>query len=703
MKLLYNMLKEFVDVTDAPDALRSRLSLSGLSVDSIEETAAGPLLDAEVTINRPDCMGHYGVAREVSTAYRLPLKKIEPKIKEAADAASSAARVTINSPELCGRFTARVMRGVKVQPSPAWLRDRLVAMGQASINNVVDATNYVMLELGQPMHAYDLDKLSGHEIIVRRAAAEEKIKTLDGIDRVLTADICVIADGSRALGIAGVMGGQDSEIGFATHNILLEAAWFDAISVRRTSKALQLRTEASTRFERGSDPEMAELASRRCAELIQQLAGGEVLSGVVDIYPAPPKPGNILLARRELWRVMGADVPDADVEIILGSLGFAPRRADKMDLNSPEAVWQCTQPSWRPDVTREIDLIEEVVRHYGLDKFKARMPVARTTAARLPNAEIEDRLRERLSGLGYQEILTIPLVDPARDSIFRADSDVPVQIANPLAEDASVMRTTGISGMLGALEWNLNRGQKNLRLFEISRAYRWNGAVTEELPILTIGATGMAHEKSVAEAPREFSFADLKGDLDRLGELAGGFQWNTGAPTWLHSARSGTIAIGNYGSAHDKMENAYASPPAVAGQLSRGVAEKLKLRQEIFLGEILLNPFYSACDAARKSLRYSPVSKYQSVERDFSLVLNDGATFAQVSGAVRALGIEELMSVEAVDVFRGGNVPPGQFSLLVRVTFQSAASTLTDAQLNHFSTRIAEALHEKLGAALRTT
>jgi phenylalanyl-tRNA synthetase beta chain len=692
MKLLYNMLKEFVDVTDAPNALRSRLSLSGLSVDSIEETAAGPLLDAEVTINRPDCMGHYGVAREIATAYRLPLKKMEPKFNEVKDAASSAARVTIQSPELCGRFTARVLRGVKVQPSPAWLRDRLVAMGQTSINNVVDATNYVMLELGQPMHAYDYDKLGGHEIIVRRATPKEKLKTLDGIERTLAADMCVIADGTRALGIAGVMGGQDSEIGFSTHNILLEAAWFDAISIRRTSKALQLRTEASTRFERGSDPEIAELASRRCAELIQQLAGGEILAGVVDIYPAPPKPANILLARRELWRVMGADVPDADVEAILSSLGFAPRRADRMDLNSPEAVWQCTQPSWRPDVTREIDLIEEVVRHFGLDKFKPRMPVARTTAARLPNAEIEDRLRERLIGLGYQEILTIPLVDPARDSVFRADSDVPVHIANPLAEDASVMRTNGISGMLGALEWNLNRGQRNLRLFEISHAYRWNGAAPEERPILTIGATGMAREKSVAETPREFSFADLKGDLDRIGELAGGFQWNAGGPAWLHPARVGTIAIA-----------AQQDAVGVAGQLARSVAEKLKLRQEIFLGELLLDPFYAACAAAQKALRYSPVSKYQSVERDFSLVLNDGIAFAQISGAIRALGIDELISVEAVDVFRGGNVPAGQFALLVRVTFQSAAATLTDAQLNHFSTRIAEALHEKFGASLRTT
>ena len=301
-------------------------------------------------------------------------------------------------------------------------------------------------------------------------------------------------------------------------------------------------------------------------------------------------------------------------------------------------------------------------------------------------------------GLGYQEILTIPLADPGRDVIFRAATDVPVHIANPLAEDASVMRTAGISGMLGALEWNLNRGQRNLRLFEICARVplEWRRA-GENVRYLTIGATGMATGKRGEPKRRaNFPFADLKGDLDRIGELAGGFQWSAGGPAWLHPARVGTIALNAHDSAHDKMEEAHVSPPAGCRAIgTRNRTDKLKLRREIFLGELLLESFYAACTAARKALRYSPVSKYQSVERDFSLVLNDGVTFAQVSGAIRALGIDELISVEAVDVFRGGNVPVGQFSLLVRVTFQSAASTLTDAQLNHFSTRIAEALHKQ--------
>src|SRR5271154_6899327 len=380
MKVVYNWLKEFVDVTASPADLRARLSLAGVAVDAIEETGAGPVLDAEVTSNRPDCLGHLGIAREVAAIYRLPLKSPQPKLKEVAEKAADAARVDIETPDLCGRFTARVMRGVKVQPSPDWLRQRLEAIGQNSINNVVDITNYVLFELGQPMHAFDLDKLAEHRIVVRRARPGEKIRTLDGAERAPAKDMCVIADASRAVAIAGVMGGAESEIGFSSRNILLESAWFDPISIRRTSKALGLRTEASYRFERGADPEMAEMASRRAAELIQQLGGGEILSGVVDVYPGRAAAPAIELSRKELLRVMGADVPDRDIEEILAALGFHPARAGE----GPHASWKCTQPSWRRDASRGIDLIEEVARHYGYDKFRSPLPPAKQHQHRLP-------------------------------------------------------------------------------------------------------------------------------------------------------------------------------------------------------------------------------------------------------------------------------------------------------------------------------
>ncbi|MDR3720318.1 MAG: phenylalanine--tRNA ligase subunit beta [Candidatus Acidoferrales bacterium] len=702
MKIVYNWLKEFVDVTAPAAELRSRLSLAGVAVDSVEESAAGPVLDAEITANRPDCLGHYGMAREVAAIYRLPVKPMAPKLKEAAIKASDAARVEIEAPELCGRYTARVLRGVKIQPSPDWLRQRLEAIGQNSINNVVDVTNYVMFELGQPMHAFDLDKLSERRMVVRRARAGEKIRTLDGVERALTKDMCVNADASRAVGIGGVIGGSESEISFSTRNILLESAWFDAISVRRTAKALGLRTEASYRFERGCDPEMAELTSRRAAEMIQQLGGGEILSGVVDVYPGRAAAPAIELSRKELLRVMGADVPDRDIEEILTALGFRPARTDSHQgtPGSLLAVCKCTQPSWRRDASRGIDLIEEVARHYGYDKFPPQLPPAKQPAHRLPHAEAQDRLRERVVALGYQEIVAIPLVDARRDEIFRAVGVAPAVIGNPLAEDASVMRSTGIVSMLGALEWNLNHGQRNLRLFEIGKTYELRDGEPVETPVLTLGATGLAREKTIHEAAREFTFADLKGDLDGIGALAGGFSWQAGGPAWLAGGRAARLSMGRNGQQHD---GSTLVEQGIAGQLARRIADQMKLRQEIFVAELRLESLLATIEAARTTQKFAPIPRFPAVERDFSLVLADGVAFATVADAIRALAIPELRSIEAADVFRGGKMPAGKFSLMIRVTFQSGETTFTDAQIAEFSARIVAALETKLGATLRAS
>jgi phenylalanyl-tRNA synthetase beta chain len=692
MKIVYNWLKEFVDATAPVTELRSRLSLAGVAIDSVEESAAGPVLDAEITANRPDCLGHFGMAREVAAIYRLPVKALQPKLKEAAIQVSDATRVEIEAPELCGRYTARILRGVKIQPSPDWLRQRLEAIGQNSINNVVDVTNYVMFELGQPMHAFDLDKLSERRIVVRRARPGERIRTLDGVERALTKDMCVIADASRALGIAGVMGGSESEIGFSSRNILLESAWFDPVTVRRTSKTLGLRTEASYRFERGTDPELAELASRRTAQLIQQLGGGEVLSGVVDVYPSSTPAPSIELSRKELLRVMGADVPDRDIEEILNALGFQPSRTDahRGSPGSLLAVWQCKQPSWRRDAGRGIDLIEEVARHYGYDKFPPRLPPAKQPAQRLLHAGAQDRVRERLVALGYQEIVAIPLVDVRRDEIFRAEGLAPAVISNPLAEDASVMRSTGVVSMLGVLEWNLNRGQRNLRLFEIGKTYELRDREPVETAVLTLGATGLAREKTIHEAAREFGFADLKGDLDDLGSLAGGLRWDSGGPRWLAGGLSARISAGN-----DAVFG-------VAGQLGRRIADQLKLRQNIFIAELRLDPLVAGIERARAIQKFSPIPRFPAVERDFSLVLSDGVKFAQVADVIRALAIAELQSIEVADLFRGGKMPAGKFSLMIRVTFQSGETTLTDARISDFSSQIVAALETKLGASLRT-
>src|SRR5580692_852070 len=695
MKVLYNWLKEFVDLTAAPEELRTRLSLSGTAIEALEQTAAGPLLDAELTSNRADCLGHYGIAREAAALYGLPLKRVDPRPRESAEQVAAATRVQIDAPELCGRYTARVLRGVKVGPSPAWLRQRLEALGQASINNVVDATNYVMIELGHPMHAFDLDLLAEKRIVVRRARAGEKMRTLDGIERALTSDMCVIADAARAVAIAGVMGGADTEIRLASRNILLESAWFDPISIRRTSKALGLRTEASMRFDRGADMEMAETASRRGAELIQQIAGGEVLAGVVDVYPGRTEPPQIELTRKEFLRLMGADVPDGEIEAILSGLGFTPLRSDaaRSSEGSPAAAWKCRRPSWRGDVSREVDLIEEVARIYGVDQFPARLPAAKLPAARLEYAEADDRLREILIGLGYQEIVTIPIVDEPSDALFRPEGATPARIANPLAEDTSVMRSTGAITMARTLEWNLNHRQRNVRLFEFGKTYTWNGTQPAETRIVTLGATGLAREKGVAETERAYAFADLKGDLDQVGHVASGLAWTAGGPEWLHAAHAGTISL--------RADGTAARPIGHAGQLSRRVSEKFKLRQDAYIAELQLEPLCAGYKAARAAVRYKPLSRFPAVERDFSLVLADGTAFSRIAETIRTLGIAEISSIEAVDLFRGKNVPEGNFALLVRVKFESHQATLTDAQLTDFSSRILATLEEKLGAKLR--
>jgi phenylalanyl-tRNA synthetase beta chain len=692
MKIVYSWLKEFVDLEATPEELASRLALAGTNIGGVENGAHGAVIDAEVTSNRPDCLGHLGIAREVGAIYRTPVVFTSPRPEETAAKVSDAVKVEIQAPELCGRFTARVIRGAKIQPSPKWLKDRLEASGVASISNVVDVTNYVMLELGHALHAFDYDKVRDHQIVVRQAKPGEKMKTLDGIERTLDPRICMVCDGdgARAVGIGGIMGGAETEISFSTKNVLIECAWFDPISIRRSARSLKLHTEASTRFGRGADPEMAEVASRRCAELILQLAGGELLAGVVDVYPGKKPAKKIRVTRAEILRVMGADVPDKEVEAILSALGFSPIRVDENRgaEGSILAAWECTQPSWRAEVEREIDLIEEVARIYGLDKFPPRLPAARQGAARLPHYEAETRLRERLIGLGYREIMTIPHVAEERDALFRPESIAPARLANPLSEEAGVLRSTGAVTMAAALEWNLNRGQRDVRLFEIGRRYQLRVAESVETLVLTMGATGDAHEKSIHENARTYDFADLKGDLDSIGALTNGLRWEQGGSDWLNAAKRAKIFAGK-------------AEVGTAGQLAKRVAERLKLRQDIYIAEISLDPVYAMYYEAKNARRYEALPRFPGVERDFSVLISDGTHFSDVTRAIESLGIAEITSIEAGDLFRGKNIPEGKYSLLVRVTFQSREATLTEAQISGYSARIISTLETQLGAQLR--
>ncbi|MBI4466085.1 MAG: phenylalanine--tRNA ligase subunit beta [Acidobacteria bacterium] len=680
MKILLEWLKEYVSVAVAPAKLAQDLTLAGLGIEGTSETPGGPLWELEITTNRPDLLSHYGVARDVSALYAQPLKPVTPKPAEAAEPASRAARVEIADPDLCHRYVALVVRNLRVQPSPDWLRKRLEACGIASINNIVDVTNYVLLELGHPTHAFDLDTLTDKALIVRRAKAGEKLTTLDGVARELKPHHLVIADARRPVALAGIMGGADTEISLRTKNVLLESAWFDPIATRRAAKELGLRTEASYRFERGMDPEAPLRAAQRCAELFLELAGGELLAGALDVYPRPWKAAEIHLRQSEIVRVLGEALPAPEIERILTALGFAITRAGK-------DAWQARAPSWRRDVSREIDLIEELARLYGYDKFPSRLPAARRPVESLPHARAEAAVRERLEAQGFDEAVSFSLVDPVDAQKFLAPGEELARLRNPLSEELSILRPSGLPSLVEALAWNVNRGQRHVRLYEIGKAYTVPSGQFRERRVLTLGGTGLLREKGVHAAEQPFDFFALKGALEAVLEAfrLDRVEFRPCDAAYFHPGQRAALQAG-------------AKQFGLLGQLSPGLAAHFKLRQEAFLAELDLEALYAAGLRAR---RYQAISRYPAVGRDFSLLLDERTSFAAVRGVIEKLKIPELVAVEAVDRFRGGSIPTGRYSLLVRVTLQSPEQTLTDEQIRSLSERIVRALEKELGATLR--
>jgi phenylalanyl-tRNA synthetase beta chain len=683
MKILLEWLKDFVDVpANALDQFVQELTLAGVAVETAgpAENGAGTLLELEITPNRPDLLSHYGVAREVTALRAKPLKPIAPSPAQAAEPASSAAQVEIKDPDLCHRYAALILRNVKIGPSPAWLARRLEACDIASINNIVDVSNYVLLELGHPTHAFDLDTLAEKRIVVRRARAGESLITLDGVQRPLKPDHLVIADARRPVGLAGIMGGAETEISFQTKNVLLESAWFDPLTVRRNAKDFGLRTEASYRFERGMDLESPVWAARRCAELILELAGGELLAGAVDAYPRPWQAPVIPLRQSEIERILGASLPATVVERILTALGFKGARAD-------EDSWQVVAPSWRRDVSREIDLIEELARHHGYDKIPARLPPMRQPVVRPAHATAEARLRASLEAQGYDEAVSFSLVNPAEAEAFLAAGEALAPIQNPLSEEVSVLRPSGLLSLTKALAWNVNRGQRHLRYYELGKAYAVPERQFRERRLLTLAGTGALREKGVHESEQPFDLFALKGTLETLLELFDlpAVEFRSCDVAYFQAGERAAIFAGE-----QKL--------GVLGRLSPELAARFKLRQKAYLAEIDLEALFAA---GLRPRRYQPLSRFPAVARDFSLVLAETLSFGAVRSVIESLKLSTLVSITAVDSFRGGQLPAGHYSLLVRVVFQSPERTLTEEQIRSHSERIVRELERELGATLR--
>ena len=712
MNISYNWLRELTDISLAPRELAERLTMVGLAVDAVHEASGDFILEFDLTSNRPDCLSHLGVAREAAvlgwTQVRLPETK-PCAIEGTTDAFAS---VRVEDSELCPRYTARVVRGVRIAPSPQWLAERLQLIGQRPINNVTDITNYVLHELGQPLHAFDLSKLTERSIIVRRARAGERIETLDGTERALDEEMLVIADAARPVALAGVMGGAETEISDATRDVLIESAYFNPASVRRTSKKLGLQTEASYRFERGADYEGVLRASERCAALICEIAGGTATAETIDVFPQPPEPISVSLRAERVGMLTGLRVAADESARILSALGFVEISveaeadaggSDRGAGGDSAAFGQKRRmvfsvPTWRVDIEREEDLVEEVARHYGYEKITESLPAA-GLAGEYRKGEMRRRAAvNSLTANGFDQAISFSFIDAAHDEQFELlpglvapggnDGEPFVTLVNPIIEGAPRMRATLLAGLLDALRHNFNHGTRNVRLFETGRVY---AARVEELPdereALALVMTGGALEEGRAGTPRELDFYDLKGALEALTDAL-----NIETPEFeaasVRHLREGQAARMLF----------YGEVVGTLGRLAGETAASYKFRQPVYVAELNFN---ALLEREARAVRYTPLPRYPSVVRDISLVADRRVRFAELRRAVVDLQLAYCRGVSLVDVYEGANLPEGKRSLTLRIEYRADERTLRDEEVDDLHAQVVRTLEANFGAQLR--
>jgi phenylalanyl-tRNA synthetase beta chain len=687
MLISYEWLRELTDTKLRPEELQGRLTMVGLAIDAVEQHKGDSVLDVEVPSNRPDCLSHVGIAREVAVIengqVRLPAGK-KPKTE---GRAASLTSVEIKDPDLCPRYAARLVRGVRIGPSPDWLAKRLEAIGQRPINNVADITNYVLHELGQPLHAFDLEKLGGHRIVVRRAAPGEKLKTLDGVERTLSSEMLVIADAEKPVALAGIMGGEESEISTQTKDVLIESAYFDPHSVRQTARQLGMDTEASRRFERGADCDGVLRAQQRCVELICELAGGVATEDAIDVYPKPSTPRVVNLRSERVQALTSLLVENNEIVRILTGLGFEP-------VGESDGGMDFKVPSWRIDVEQEEDLVEEVARQTGYEKIGSELPPSSMSGEYQPSEMQQRSLRRALNAFGCDEAINFSFIQQDNrfdliPSLAGHENDQP-QLANPIIEEAAWMRSTLLPGLLTSLRHNFNHGIRDVRLFEIGRIF--SISTPKELPdetlALAIVATGGALEEQRPQAERELDFFDLKGALETA------VDWMNLSPltftqTSARHLRVGQSALIKRGDGKDL---------GTIGRLAENIAAFYKFRQPVYVVELDLSALLSG---PVKTIQYSPLPRYPSVVRDISLLVNRNVALDEIFAAVYDEHVADCRSVKLVGTFEGGNIPSSKRSVTLRLEYRSDERTLRDEEVEDYHSRLTSRLLETFAAEQR--
>ncbi|HLA85711.1 MAG TPA: phenylalanine--tRNA ligase subunit beta [Thermoguttaceae bacterium] len=670
MLVSWNWLKQYVTLDMPHSELETRLMMAGLNHESTTDVDGDLAIDIEVTSNRPDCLGHLGVAREISVLWGRELNIPQAKPKETGPAVEKLVQVRIDCPELCSRYTARVVRGVKIGPSPSWMVRRLKTIGIAAINNVVDISNYVLMECGQPLHTFDFAKLKGSQIIVRQPKPGETIEAIDHRDYRLEPGMCIIADGENPVAIGGVMGGASTEISPVTTDILVESADFDPLAIRGAARALNLHSDSSYRFERRVDPEGIDWASRRCCELILELAGGRLCQGVVDVGQPPPPRKPVVLRLDQIERVLGISVPEDEVRRILAALGNVETRADQKQV-------EVIPPSWRRDLSREIDLIEEVARIHGYEEIPEDVGVPMVASTRRHEDRVLAKVRTVLAADGFDEAMTASMVDAAAAAAFSPWSDEePLSTFMPLLRGADRLRLSLIPSLLEARRTNESLSNPRIELFEIAKVYLPRG---KKLP----------DEERLLALCSGRSFEEVKGAIEAIVAVL-----DPMAVVEAVDARFDLLAP----DACCALSVA-GKPLGVLGRLRPEALKRFDLRGETTVAEVKTSVLI---EMARLVPRYAPLPAYPAVSRDLNLEVDRRVRWADVAKTVAAGSEPFFESLEYRETYLDAKrLGPDKKSLLMTLVLRSREGTMTNQQADELRERIVAACRREHGAELR--
>ncbi len=676
MKISLNWLKDYVNFTIPPEKLAHQLTMAGLEVEKIETVNDDTVFELEITPNRPDCLNMIGLAREVAAILNRPLRL--PKIKKIRFPRESCA-ITILDKQGCSRYIGTVIQNVAVRNSPEWLLQRLQAIGTRTINNVVDITNFCLLETGQPLHAFDCDKLIGGKIIVRRARDGEKIVTIDGVERTLNSSVLVIADAKRPVAIAGIMGGKETEVTQDTKNILLESAYFDPVLIRRAARSLGLSSDSSYRFERGVDMNMVEGGSLRAIFLIHELAGGTIVQRS-DNFPTKRMmiQRQIVVSRNQINQLLGASMTASRCKTVLKKLDF------KVTMSGRE-ILKVTPPFFRNDVKEEVDIVEEIARILGYENLPLSLPQIKMMNIKIDTKRpLERVIRQTLLGLGFDEAITYTMIDEGSLKKSHVNSSSVVRVKNPLTKDQEIMRPSLLPSLLSALLTNFNRGQKNIKLFELGKVY----VDSQEINTLSLIMTTPHLEDWRQSKKDSLDFYDIKGVVEQVIKRLGskGVIFVPAQQPFLVKGKSASIKV-------QEREIGF------LGKITEDVLRHWDIKlKEILYAQINVKELFSKIAFQRT---YQPIPEFPSIVRDVSLAVKTNTTFQQIKELIQEQKPEFLSSVEFVEQYVGDKIPAGHRGMTFSLVYQLPSRTLREDEVNAVHEKICQSLIENLGAIRR--